>query len=245
MRRVAGVALLAALVAACDDRSMPAANAPRLVERVVSPRRTTPGAPPPLLVLLHGIGADENDLIPLADHMDPRFLVVSLRAPRPYQVGFSWFDITWRADGSVVPDVTQAQAALADLVRWLEAAPERLGADPKRLYLLGFSQGAMMSLGALRAAPARLHGVVALSGRYADTLFGTTASWDAMAAVPLFVAHGRHDDLLPIENGRAIRDAFEPRMRDFTYREYPVAHGIAPDEVRDVAAWLTARLDRP
>jgi len=224
---------------------MPAsATPPHLVERVVAARRTTPGKAPPLLVLLHGIGADENDLFSLATHVDPRFTVVTVRAPRPYHTGYAWFDIAWKADGSVVPNVAQARETLADFVRWIEAAPARLNADPRQVYLLGFSQGAMMSLGVLRTAPERLAGVVALSGRFHDALFETPAPTDAMRSVPLFVGHGTQDDVLPVANGRAVRDAFEPLVRDFTYREYPVPHAIAPAELGDVAAWLTSHLDR-
>ena len=217
---------------------------PHLVERVAQARRTTPGVSPPLLVLLHGIGADENDLFSLASKLDPRFTVVSVRAPRPYHTGYAWFDIVWRPDGSIVPNVAQARETLADFVRWIAAVPARLGADAKRVYLLGFSQGAMMSLGVLRTAPGRLAGVVALSGRFTDALFETTPPAAAMGSVPLFVGHGTQDDILPIANGRAVRDAFQPLVRDFTYREYPVPHAIAPAELRDVAAWLTSHLDR-
>jgi phospholipase/carboxylesterase len=230
---------------ACDDPTpMPSASdRPAFVERTLAPRRPSDG-PPPLLVLLHGIGADEDDLFPLAAHLDPRLHVVSLRAPRDYQVGYAWFDLGWRADGTVVPDVGQARRALADLVRWLEAAPARLGVDPRRVYLLGFSQGAMMSLGVLRTAPRRLAGVIALSGRASPEVFPGDAPAADVAAVPLFVAHGTVDDVLPIANGRATRDLLEGLVDDFTYREYPIGHGIGPEELRDVAAWLGRRLDR-
>jgi phospholipase/carboxylesterase len=121
----------------------------------------------------------------------------------------------------------------------------RHGTDPHRLYLLGFSQGAMMSLGVLRAAPDHLGGVIALSGRFSEDLFDASSSADAVARVPLFVGHGTHHNVLPTANGRAVRDFFQPRVRDFTYREYPVGHGIAAEELRDVAAWLAQRLPQP
>src|SRR5262249_59666988 len=108
-------------------------------------------------------------------------------APHPYDVGFAWFRIDFRPGGAIVPDRTQAEATLADLVRWLAAAPARLGTDPDRTYLLGFSQGAMMSLGVLVTAPERIAGVVALSGRAPDDLFAGGAPRDAVARVPLFV----------------------------------------------------------
>src|SRR5262245_46347407 len=121
--------MLATALLACDERTVMTPPVPHFAERVVAPRRRD-GDAPPLLVLLHGIGADENDLLPLADTLDPRLAVVSVRAPRRYHGGFAWFQIDWRPDGSIVPDVAQAHATLADLVQWLAAAPARLGADP-------------------------------------------------------------------------------------------------------------------
>lgn len=233
-------------LAACDTGGSPMgstspASPPAWVERVVAPRQPAAGAPP-LLVLLHGIGADERDLLPLAAALDPRLLVVSLRAPHDYPVGHAWFPLDLRPGGEVVADVAQARATLADLVRWLAAAPARHGTDPGRTFLLGFSQGAMMSLGALRAAPERLAGVIALSGGPVGDLFPATADAAAIARVPLLVAHGAHDDVLPIENGRRVRDAFQPQSRDFTYREFPIGHGIGDAELALVARWLGAHL---
>lgn len=211
------------------------------VERVAEPRQPSPGQPP-LLVLLHGIGADENDLFPIGPMLDPRLKVVSLRAPRPYAVGHSWFDIDFRSDGSVVPDVGQAKSALAALAAWLEQAPARHGTDPARTYVLGFSQGSMMSLGLLQSVPQRLAGVIALSGRDPAGLFEATADRIDIGQVPLFVGHGLHDDLLPIAHGRAIRERFAGWSRDFTYREYPVGHGVSDAEVGEIADWLRKRL---
>ncbi len=221
------------------------ADGPVWVERAAGPRRESPGGRPPLLVMLHGIGADEDDLFPLVGMLDPRFRVVSLRAPHDYVVGHAWFQIDFHRDGSLTPHVAQARATLADLVRWLEAAPGRHGADPGNLFLLGFSQGAMMSLGVLRTAPALLAGVVALSGHTPEGLFEPAASAEAMARVPLLVAHGTLDDVLAVDNGRRTRDLFAPLSADFTYREFPVGHGISDDEVAFVSAWLGARLDPP
>jgi phospholipase/carboxylesterase len=248
MRRSSAIALLlsGALSLGCDQESKPVtepAPPPAFVERVAEPRRPSAGKPP-LLVLLHGIGADENDLFPIARALDPRFKVVSLRAPRPYAVGRAWFDLDFRPDGSVVPDVAQAKAALADLAKWVADAPARHGTDPARTYVLGFSQGAMMDVGLLQTVPERLAGVIALSGRDPTGLFDATADRIEIGRVPLLVAHGQYDDLLPIAHGRAIRDRFDGWSRDFTYREFPVAHGVSEEEIEVIADWLTRRLDR-
>ena len=99
-----------------------------------------------------------------------------------------------------------------------------------------------MSLAILRTAPELLAGVMVLSGRFPGELFEATAPSDAVARVPVFAAHGTYDDVLPIENGRKIRAILAGPQHDFTYREYPVAHGIAPDELAEIARWLAARL---
>jgi phospholipase/carboxylesterase len=220
----------------------PEPSPPAWIARVAEARRVDPGRAPALLVMLHGIGADENDLFPLARHLDPRFTVVSLRAPYGYHGGYAWFPIDFRPGGTVVPDLASARVTVADLVRWIAAAPAKYQTDPQRTFLLGFSQGSMMALGALRAVPERFAGVVALSGRAVDGM-STAGATDAPITVPIFVAHGTHDDVLPVAEGRRIRDTLGPRCKDFTYREYPVGHGIAGDELAAVAAWLTAHLD--
>jgi phospholipase/carboxylesterase len=232
------VAATLAALGACADGDKP----PVTTSTQQPPPAWVTRVAPALLVMLHGIGADENDLFPIAPHLDPRFTVVSLRAPHDYHGGYAWFPIDFRPGGSVVPDLVSARETVADLVRWIAAAPAKFGTDPRRTFLFGFSQGSMMSLGALRATPERLAGVVALSGRAVDGI-STAAASDAAITIPLFVAHGTHDDVLPVAEGRRIRDTLGPRCTDFTYREYPVGHGIGDDELDAVAAWLTAHLD--
>lgn len=234
---------LVLLVAACGGGrpAVDPADAPAWTERVAEPR---PAAErPPLLVLLHGLGGDAGDLLRLAPLVDGRFLVVSVRAPRHWGAGYSWFPMDVRSDGSFRIHRDDARAVELDLARWLAAAPARLGTDPARTYLLGFSQGAMLTVGLLRTHPAEVAGAVVLSGSDVPDAFPLAASRAAVARVPLFVGHGTEDDVLPVERGRAIRDAFEDVTRDFSYHEYPIRHGVNADEMADVSAWLTSRLD--
>jgi phospholipase/carboxylesterase len=241
------VCLLAlALAAACGEGEDPMpvrrGGEREWVERVTDPTAREDGPGPPLLVMLHGIGADENDLFPLARHLDPRFRIVTLRAPRSYQIGYAWFDLDIRGDGSIRPNTAQAEETLIDLIAWLRGAPQRHQTDPRRTFLLGFSQGAIMSLGVLRTAPDLLAGVVALSGSSPDALFPPRADARTVARVPLLIAHGTLDDLLPLEHGRRARAAFAG-SEDLTYREYAVGHGIGSEELAFVAQWLSTRLD--
>lgn len=251
---LAALVPLLALVAAagCQRPTAPATKGGMpfpFHHRVIEPRDlssgisgSNPDKRPPLLLLLHGIGADENDLAPLAGMLPPQLKVVSLRAPHSYYTGRAWFQIEWRPDGTVIPDTGQARASLSELVSALETAPALFGTDPARTFVLGFSQGAMMSLGALHTAPGRLAGVMLLSGRHSEDLFPLAVGREAIARVPVLAAHGLYDEVLPVENGRRTKAAFEGFHPDFTYREFPVAHGISEDELEWIADWLEKRL---
>src|SRR5262245_48159082 len=120
---------------------------------------------PPLLILLHGIGSNENDLFGLAPYLDQRFLIVSAGAPHAYGGGgYAWFQIEWLPDRILI-DRQQAAASRELLVRFIGEAVAAYGADPARVYLLGFSQGAMMSGWVTLSQPDLVAGAVLMSGR--------------------------------------------------------------------------------
>ena len=197
---------------------------------------------PPLLLLLHGVGSNEADLFGLAPYLDARFLVVSARAPvvMGYDA-YGWFNIEFTPAG-LVADVAQARASLRRLAVFLDELTDAYSADPRRVYLLGFSQGAMMSLGLTLSHPSKVAGVVAMSGRFPAELLAEARDADALAGLPVLVTHGTLDQVLPVANGRAVRDALSELPVTLTYREYPMAHEVSQESLRDVAAWLTRAL---
>jgi phospholipase/carboxylesterase len=214
-----------------------------LFYRVVPPR--VPSARPPLLVLLHGIGADEEDLLALAPHLDPRFLVVSVRAPDEEPPGYRWYQIDW----SVLPpraDPLEVAASRDALGYFLEELVAAQGADPERVYLFGFSQGAIMSVAVLLARPELVRGVVAHSGRLVR-LPGVEPGAEALAHAELLVLHGSEDPVVPVEQGRKIHQVLSALMGErASLREYPgLGHGVSAESVSEAARWLTARLDGP
>ncbi|WP_041453289.1 alpha/beta hydrolase [Anaeromyxobacter dehalogenans] len=206
---------------------------------VVRPPRV-PSARPPLLVLLHGIGADERDLLPLAAHLDPRFLTVSLRAPNEAEpMGFAWYAIDWRT-APPRHDVAQAAASLEALLAFLAGAPAALGTDPARTFLLGFSQGAAMALAAALARPELVRGAVLHSGR---PLPGQPAPAGGLAGLEVLVLHGLADPVLPPAQGRAIRDLLAPVLGPrLTHLELEGAHEVTAETLSEAARWLSARL---
>lgn len=199
--------------------------------------------PPPLLLLLHGVGSNEEDLFGFAPYLDRRFLVVSARAPVALDYGgYGWFRIDLTPRG-MTADVEQAKRSLEMLPGFIDGLVETYGADARRVYLAGFSQGAMMSLALLLARPEKVAGVVAMSGRLPAQALEREPDREALNGKPVLVTHGLFDPVLPVEQGRAARDYLAALSVGLTYREYPMAHEVSVESLRDVTGWLTAALD--
>lgn len=202
-----------------------------------------PSERPPLLVLLHGIGADERDLLPLAEMLDPRLLCVSVRAPHEAApMGYAWYEIDWTASPPR-SDLAQAEVSREALVALLQQLPARHGTDPARTFLLGFSQGAAMALAVALTRPDLARGAVLHSGRALPHVEPLIAPAAALAGLEVLVVHGVDDDVVPIANGRELRDLLAPRLGDrLTYREHEAGHFVTAATLQDAAAWLRARV---
>jgi len=214
-----------------------AARDASLTHRVILPRAAGDDAPPGLLVL-HGRGADESDLLSLAPALDPRLVIVAARAPFQLGPGFHWYDLL--AIGRPEPESFGRSREL--LGRFLGEIVDGYGIDPKRLFLLGFSQGAMMSGSLLLMQPGAIAGAVLLSG-YLPLHAGLTIDPEAVRGKPVFVRHGTRDVVIPVEFGRESREFLSAAGAALDYGEYPIGHQISEQELRDVAAWITGRLD--
>jgi len=196
---------------------------------------------PPLLLLLHGLGSNEEDLMGLAPALDPRFLIVSARAPITMERGsYAWFNIQFTATG-IVTSPKEVEASRVILLKFVDELVDAYHADPKRVYLMGFSQGCIMSLAAVLTQPKKFAGVVGMSGRMPE-LEAKFAPAEDLKGMPLIVVHGTGDQVLPIANGRAIRDKFRTLPVNLTYHEYPMAHSVSPESLAEIAKWLKARL---
>src|SRR5256885_447683 len=157
------------------------------------------------IVLLHGYGADEHDLLPIAHELDPRLRAVSLQAP--LSLGGSmraWFNLAQDARG-ISFDPGEAREGL----RAALAAVEEIARGAPRPLLLGFSQGAAMALGIALMRPALPAAVISLSGVPPVLEPQDLAAPEALRGFPVFAAHGLHDPLLPIELGRTVRSELQ------------------------------------
>jgi phospholipase/carboxylesterase len=194
--------------------------------------------PEGLLVLHHGRGADEGDLLPLADVLDPqqRLHVVTPRAPLtlPGWPGHHWYVVPRVG----YPDPDTFDAAYRELAAFHEEQWERTGTTPERTVLGGFSMGSVMSyalgLGADRPSPA---GILAFSG-FVPTVPGWEPDFASRPDLRVFIAHGRNDPIMGIDFARSARELLVSGGLDVEYHESDVAHSIDPAHLRAGAAWL-------
>jgi phospholipase/carboxylesterase len=204
--------------------------------------RPAAGDPQGLLVLHHGRGADEHDLLPLADVLDPEqaLYVVTPRAPLelPGWPGYHWYVVPRVG----YPDPETFRAAYEQLAAFHDALWKRTGLGPERTVLGGFSMGTVMSyalgLGADRPAPA---GILAFSG-FVPVVEGWEPELESRSHVRAFVAHGRADPVMEVGFARRARELLEGSGLDLEYHESDAAHQIDPAHVPAAVAWLRRTL---
>ena len=185
--------------------------------------RPAAGEPEGALILLHGRGADEHDLFPLLDLLDPERRLAGFTPGGPLSLppgGRHWYAVP--RVGFPDPDTF-----FASLER-LEAFVEATGVPPEKIVLGGFSQGTAMSyalsLRAGRPSPAAL---VALSG-FIPTVPGFEVDLESRAGLPVAIGHGTQDPVIPVEFARDARERLEAAGADVTYHESPIGHTIDP-----------------
>lgn len=194
----------------------------------------------PTLVLLHGRGDSAAGLLPLAYEFErDDLLVISVQAPLELggvmAGGYEWYRL--REPRRL--DEATLRASLEALAEFLDTVKASYPVDLERVVLLGFSQGAVMSLGAQALGPDSVAGVIALSGYFPIEVESDAGN---LVGRPAFVAHGTQDDIIPVEAGRRTRDLLERHGVDLTYREYPMAHSVSAEEMADAWGWLSRLL---
>ena len=210
--------------------------------RLPAPGSNADGERPPLLILMHGVGANEQQMSQLAPAFDARFVVVSVRSPLVFGPNaFGWFHVTFGAQGPVIV-AEEAEAGWKLLARFIDEAVAEYGADPSQVYLAGFSQGGIMALATLLTAPDKVAGAVSMSGRLLPEVLPHAAAENALRDKPLLIVHGVADEKLGLHLARWAREQLEHLPLDLTYRELPMGHAITAESLAVVTSWLTDAL---
>jgi phospholipase/carboxylesterase len=209
-----------------------------LVHRI----RPAAGAPEGALVLMHGRGTDEHDLFGLLDILDPERRLVGVTPGGPLFLppgGRHWYIVP--RVGFPEPETFAASYGL--LSGFLEGVAEQTGVPTERTVLGGFSQGTVMAyalgLGRGRPTPA---GIIALSG-----FIPTVSGWEPeleRPGMPVWIAHGRRDPVIPVEFGRSARERLEGAGLPVTYYESDAAHHVDPRVLAQLPGWVRAAVSR-
>jgi phospholipase/carboxylesterase len=193
----------------------------------------------PMLLLLHGYGSNEEDLIGLAPHLDSRLFCASARAPYSLDFGgYAWFNIERGPEG-VSFDFAEAVESLGQVFALVDALVAEHRSE--RVFIAGFSQGASMALSAALKRPASFAGVAALSGVCSPEMLPDDP--ETVRGLKVLMTHGRQDPLIPIAQARASKALLDPLELDLTYNEYDMPHAIDQACLEDIDAWLKARLN--
>lgn len=200
----------------------------------------------PLLLMLHGFGSNEADLIGLAPYLDPRFTIVSARAPYTLGIGsYAWFELQFSPQGQVVGrNMQQAESSRVNIAEFIGEVGQTYNINPKQVYLMGFSQGAMMSAYVALTRPELLAGAVLMSGSVLPEWQPTASTALALKQLPIIVTHGTEDTILPIHHGRNSQKILSALNMPLEYHEYEMGHTISEESLSDIDLWLAHHLDK-
>lgn len=198
-------------------------------------RPATPSNKEPILLLLfHGYGSNEADLFALERFLPPEAIVLSFQAPLLLgEEQYAWFPLDWSGERptSRIEDVQKGREEVRARIAFARA---RYGISAERTVLLGFSQGAILSLSAALDADELARHVIALSGRLPHALHPAKS-----APLRVFVGHGKDDLVIPVVDARDTREALLAVGVSVDYQEYDMGHAIIPEEIEDISRWLS------
>jgi len=193
---------------------------------------------PSLLMLMHGVGSNEQDMFAFAEHLPDNFLILSLRGP--YTIGpnsFSWFQVDF-STGIPVINHKQAENSRNIIIQFIESLKTRYSFDEKKIYLGGFSQGGIMSYSVGLTRPDLIQGIVVMSGRLLKEVRPLIASPEKLASQEVFISHGISDNVLNIEYAREAHAYLKTLGMVPAYKEYEGSHSITNEMFHDLISWL-------
>ena len=196
---------------------------------------------PPLLILLHGYGSNEQDLFSFAEELPDELLIVSAQAP--YEMGYggyAWYAINFDANNGKFSDLDQARESVQKISAFIDEVQEKYNTDSSKTFLLGFSQGAILSYALSLNSPNKVQHVIALSGYINQELLPKEIS--NTIKTDYYISHGSVDQVVPVEWARQAPEVLKSLNLTSEYSEYPVGHGVAPQNFYSFNNWIEQRL---
>jgi len=193
----------------------------------------------PLLLLLHGYGSNEEDLFSFASELPEEYYVISARAP--YDMGFgsyAWYAINFDANENKFSDIPQAQQSRDIIANFIDELIANYPIDSKNVSLIGFSQGTILSYAVALSYPEKIQRVVAMSGYLNLDMVNPNFNTNNLSNLKIFASHGTVDQVIPVDWARKAAPILSQLGVEVLYKEYPVGHGVAPQNFYDFKNWL-------
>lgn len=187
----------------------------------------------PVLFTLHGKGSNERNMYSLTELLADDFIIIGIRGNRPSGPGFQYYEL--KSLGNPLRE--HFDQAVRQLEELIDAVTDMYPIDAKRRYLLGFSQGAILSMALALTMGNRLKGIVSLNG-YVPGFVKTEYSHQSVQDVSVFVSHGEYDSVFPVSIGHETAAYFRELTPYLTFKLYPTDHTVSEENRRDFAEWL-------
>jgi len=198
---------------------------------------------PPLMIMLHGYGSNEQDLFSFADELPDELLIISAKAPLTLGMGsYAWYSIRFSEDSANFSDISEAKSSLDLIDTFIAEVKKEFKVNTKNIFLLGFSQGTILSTAYALNHPDKVQHVVALSGYVNQQLLHDDFKEYDFSNLDFFVSHGSEDQVIPVIWARKTPEFLDALKIKNSYQEYPVGHGVAPQNFYDLQKWVQERL---
>lgn len=197
----------------------------------------------PLVIMFHGYGSDENDLFSFASELPEELFIISVKAPyamQPY--GNAWYAINFDEVNGKWSDDEQAKTSRDFIATFIDEVVAHYPVNKDNVTLLGFSQGSILSYAVALTYPEKVNQVIALSGYVNTNIIPEHLNPEAYKHLSFFCSHGSVDQVIPVDWARKTSPFLEALHIKHDYREYPVGHGVAPQNFYDFKVWLSKLL---
>jgi phospholipase/carboxylesterase len=193
----------------------------------------------PLLLLLHGYGSNEEDLFSFASELPEEYYVISVRAPYDMMYGsYAWYAINFDADENKFSDHDQAIESRDLIAKFIEELIENYPIEANNITLIGFSQGCILSYAVALSYPEKIQRVVAMSGYLNLDIVAENYTSNDYKNLKIFASHGAVDQVIPVDWARKAKPILENLGIETVYKEYPIGHGVSPQNFHDFKNWL-------
>jgi phospholipase/carboxylesterase len=198
---------------------------------------------PPLLLLLHGYGSNDADLFSFANELPDELLIISARAPLSMGFGsYAWYTINFDNTNGKMSDLHEARESMTKIEQFIDELIATYHVNIDKSFLLGFSQGCILSYAMAFKHPDKIKNIIALSGYINPELLPKQLDIKAYKELDFYISHGSVDQVLPVEWARKSAPFLENLGIKHQYKEYPVGHGVAPQNFIDFKKWIIERL---